>query len=185
MSRILAEFYDALTGEDLLTFNVGAITGGTVVEYDSEQNRGSAFGKTNVVPNTAIAQGGIRTISQEQLDRTRDAMKAIVAEHLPQTNATISFTDGYPSMSPTDGNRDLQERFSAINVDLGRTPMPALDPGRRGAADISFVAPYTDALAGLGALGEGGHTPHESLQLDSLALATKRAAILIYRLSRE
>jgi glutamate carboxypeptidase len=185
ISRILAEFYDQLTGEELLTFNVGAITGGTVVEYDAEQNRGSAFGKTNVVPNTAIAQGGIRTITQEQLERTRDAMRPIVDQHLPQTNAIISFTEGYPPMSPTDGNKDLQERFSAINVDLGRDPMPALDPGRRGAADISFVAPYTDALAGLGALGEGGHTPHESLELDSMALATKRAAIMIYRLSQE
>ncbi len=185
ISRILAEFYNQLTGEDLLTFNVGAIAGGTVVEYDAEQNRGSAFGKTNVVPNTAIAQGGIRTITQEQLERTRDAMRAIVAAHLPQTSAVISFTDGYPPMSPSAGNKDLQERFSAINVDLGRDPMPALDPGRRGAADISFVAPYTDALAGLGALGEGGHTPHESLELDSLALATKRAAIMIYRLSQE
>lgn len=185
ISRILAEFYSALKGEELLTFNVGAITGGTVVEYDVEQNRGSAFGKSNVVPNIAIAQGGIRTITVEQLERTRSAMRAIVADHLPQTHATISFTDGYPPMSPTDGNRNLQEQFSSINVDLGRGPMPALDPGRRGAADISFVAPYTDALAGLGALGEGGHTPHESLRLDSIALATKRAAIMIYRLSRD
>ena len=54
---------------------------------------------------------------------------------------------------------------------------------RRGAADISFVAPYTDALAGMGALGKGGHTPNESLELDSMGLAIKRAAILMYRLS--
>jgi glutamate carboxypeptidase len=63
--------------------------------------------------------------------------------------------------------------------------MPALDPSKRGAADISFVAPYTDALAGMGALGEGGHTPNESLELDTMALAIKRAAIMIYRLSQE
>ena len=85
-------------------------------------------------------------------------------------------------MSPTEGNARLQVEFSAINEALGRGPMPALDPSRRGAADISFVAPYTDGLAGLGALGSGGHTPNESLDLTTLPLAIKRAAILIYRL---
>ena len=55
---------------------------------------------------------------------------------------------------------------------------------KRGAADISFVAPYTDSLAGLGALGQGGHTPNESLDLTTMPLAIKRAAILMYRLSR-
>jgi glutamate carboxypeptidase len=73
--------------------------------------------------------------------------------------------------------------LSAINDALGRGPMSELDPSMRGAADVSFVAPYTDALAGLGAIGSGGHTPHENLELSSMPLAIKRAAILIYRLS--
>ncbi|HEX5787409.1 MAG TPA: hypothetical protein VFY03_04480, partial [Woeseiaceae bacterium] len=73
---------------------------------------------------------------------------------------------------------------SAIYEALGRGPMPALDPARRGAADISFAAPYTDALAGMGGLGEGGHTPAERFDLSSLPLAVKRAALLMYRLSR-
>ena len=78
----------------------------------------------------------------------------------------------------------VKDELSAINEALGRGAMAELDPSKRGAADISFVAPYTDALAGLGALGEGGHTPHESLELTSMPLAIKRAAILIYRLSK-
>ena len=68
--------------------------------------------------------------------------------------------------------------------DLGRDAMPILDASRRGAADISFVAPYTDGLAGMGAYGKGGHTPNESLDLTSIPIAIQRAAILIYRLSR-
>ena len=76
----------------------------------------------------------------------------------------------------------LQQALSEINEALGRGPMPALDPSRRGAADVSFAAPYTDGLAGLGALGRGGHTPNESIDLTSMPLAIKRAAILIYRL---
>lgn len=184
-ARILDAFYDEVRGEEYLTFNAGTILGGTIVEYDFEQNRGTTFGKTNVVPRKVVVHGGIRTISNEQLARARAAMRGVVAQHLPHTDASIAFEDGYPAMAPTEGNIRLQEALSAINEALGRGPMPALDPSKRGAADISFVAPYTDALAGMGPIGDGSHTPEESLQLDSLALAAKRAAILIYRLSRE
>jgi glutamate carboxypeptidase len=111
-------------------------------------------------------------------------MRAIVTNHLPHTSATITFWDRYPSMAPTEGNRRLAEELSAVNDALGRGPMKIWDPLKRGAADISFVAPYTDALAGLGAIGRGGHTPSESIDLSSMALGIKRAAILIYRLSQ-
>ena len=40
-----------------------------------------------------------------------------------------------------------------------------------------FVHPDVEAF--------GGHTPNESLELDSMPLAIKRAAILIYRLSQQ
>ena len=184
-ARILNAFYDEVRGEEYLTFNAGTIQGGTTVEYDAEQNRGATFGKTNVVPNTVVVHGGMRTISQDQLERAREAMRRVVAESLPHTSATIEFVDRYPPMSPTDGNRRLQVLLSDVNQDLGRGEMPALDPSRRGAADVSFVAPYTDALAGLGALGSGGHTPHETIDLTTMPLAIKRAAILLYRLSQE
>ena len=184
-SRILNGFYEEVRGEQHLTFNAGTIQGGTEVDYDPADNRGSTFGKTNVVPRRVVVHGGIRAISQEQLARARDTMRRIVAENLPHTQASIEFNEGYPPMSSTEGNMALAKELSAINVALGREPMPPLDPSRRGAADISFVAPYTDALAGLGGIGGGGHTPDEYVQLSSLPLAIKRAAILIYRLSRD
>ncbi|MBT8081015.1 MAG: M20/M25/M40 family metallo-hydrolase [Gammaproteobacteria bacterium] len=184
-ARILEAFYDEVRGERELTFNVGTIQGGTDVGYDRQQNRGTTFGKTNVVARTAVVHGGIRAISQEQLDRAKNKMLAIVEASLPRTKASIEFDDSYPPMAPTDGNRALMKVLSEVNADLGRGPMKELDPLKRGAADVSFVAPYTDALAGMGVLGKGGHTPHESIDLTSMPLAIKRAAILIYRLSRE
>jgi glutamate carboxypeptidase len=182
-ARILNAFYDEVRGEEHLTFNVGTILGGTDVTYDAQQNRGTAFGKRNVVPRKAVVHGGMRTISAVQSERTRAAMRAIVAKSLPHTSASIEFAEGYPPMFPTEGNRSLKVVLSEINEALGRGPMKELDPSMRGAADVSFVAPYTDAIAGLGALGDGGHTPNESLDLTSLPLAIKRAAILIYRIS--
>ena len=182
-ARILNAFYDEVRGEEYLTFNAGTIQGGTDVSYDEQLNRGTTFGKTNVVPGKVVVHGGMRTISEAQLAQARDKMREIVARNHPVTSAAISFEDRYPPMAPTDGNRRLQGLLSDINVALGRGEMPALDPARRGAADISFVAADVDGLAGLGALGSGGHTPNESLDLDTLPLAIKRAAILIYRLA--
>lgn len=184
-ARIVNGFYERVRGEQYLTFNAGTIQGGTSVDYDPEQNRGTTFGKTNVVPRRAVVHGGLRTISLEQTERARAAMREVVGEHLPHTSAQIEFDEGYPPMPPTEGNRRLQRMLSDINVALGRGEMPALDPGRRGAADISFVAPYTDALAGMGAIGEGAHSPDESLDLRTMPLAIKRAALLIYRLARD
>ncbi len=184
-ARILNAFYDRVRGEEYLTFNAGAILGGTEVEYDYEQNRGTAFGKTNVVPNTVVVHGGIRTISSEQLERAQEAMLSVITNNHPRTNANLTFDEGYPAMAPSDGNMALQAILSDINEGLGRGAMPAMDPLKRGAADISFVAPYADALAGLGGLGRGGHTPNESFEIDSMSLAVKRAAILMYRLSHQ
>ena len=183
--RILNAFYEEVRGEQYLTFNAGTILGGTDVQYDKAQNRGSAFGKTNVVPRKVTINGGLRCISLDQRQRAKQAMRDVVARSLPHTSAQITFSDSYPPMAPTDGNRRLYVELSAVNEALGRGPMQLLDPSRRGAADISFVAPYSDSIAGMGALGRGGHTPNESLDLTSLPLAIKRAALLVYRLNRE
>ena len=184
-ARILTAFHEEVRGEQYLTFNPGSILGGTAVDYDFENTRGTVFGKTNVVSRRVVVHGGIRTISPEQLERAKAAMTAVVSRSLPNTSASIRFTEGYPPMAPTDGNVALQGMLSDINIALGGEAMPALDPIRRGAADISFVAPYTNALAGLGPFGEHGHSPEERVDLDSMAPAIKRAAILIYRLTRE
>jgi glutamate carboxypeptidase len=88
-------------------------------------------------------------------------------------------------MAPTEGNRAILARLNAVNRDLGLAEMPELDPLRRGAGDIGFVAADVDGLAGLGTSGSGDHTSGERIDLDSIPLQAKRAAILMTRLSRE
>lgn len=70
-----------------------------------------------------------------------------------------------------------------FNENSSRGPMPAVDPLACGAADVAFVASYTDGLAGMGPAASGGHTPNERLDLASIPAAIQRAAILMYRLS--
>ncbi|SDQ50552.1 M20/M25/M40 family metallo-hydrolase [Flagellimonas zhangzhouensis] len=182
MSRILHQFYTEVKGEDLLTFNPGVMLGGTFVNYDELTSKGDAFGKTNVVAQKAVVKGGLRFISEEQKERARAKMREIVANNLPQTSATVSFTDSYPAMGPTEGNLALLSQFNQVSLDLDQGEVLAYDPGRRGAADLSFVAEYVDGLDGLGTMGSGAHTPQETVNLNTIEALTKRTAIMIYRL---
>ena len=183
-ARILHGFYADIRGEQYLTFGAGIILGGTRVDYDKQMSTGTAFGKSNVIPQTLVVDGDLRAVSMEQLRRTQQRMRAIVATNLPGTAAEITFDDSFPPMGPTEGNERLLQMLSDVSVDLGYDPIVALDPLERGAADVSFVAEYVDAIDGLGAGGSGGHTIDERVNLNTIPVATKRAAVLIYRLTR-
>ncbi len=185
MARILNEFYNKVKGEEYLTFNPGIILGGTQVNFEDELSKGSAFGKSNVVAQTAVVEGGLRFISEEQKENARDKMRDIVNNNLPQTSAIITFVDSYPAMSPTEGNNKLLAILNQVSLDLKQGEVEAFDPGRRGAADTSFVAKYVDCLDGLGTMGNRAHTPEETVNLNTIEALTKRTAILIYRLINE
>ena len=157
--------------------------GGTRVTYEDATNQGTAYGKSNIVPQKVVVKGGLRFISEEQKEKARERMREIVAGHLPHTSAKITFTDSYPAMPPTDGNMALLQVLNQVSLDLQQGPVKAYDPGKRGAADISFVAQYVDGLDGLGSMGRGAHSPNEYVDLTTFEDLTKRAALLIYRLS--
>jgi glutamate carboxypeptidase len=184
LARIVDEFRRELP-EPNLTYNVGMILGGSQAELNAGDTGGQASGKPNVIAAEAVARGDIRTLSNEQEQRVRVRMQAIVARHLDKTEAEIEFADdGYPPMAPTAGNRALLAKLNEVNAALGLPEMPAGDPANRGAGDISFVA-FTDGLVGLGMAGEGSHAPGETADLKSLDIQAKRAALLITRLSKE
>ena len=184
LARILHKFRLELP-EPNLTFNVGLVAAGQEVNFDTDGVRVSAKGKTNIIPGLAIARGDFRTLSEEQSARVRGKMLAIVSASAPKTKATINFDPGsYPAMAPTEGNKALLARLNAVNHDLGLAKQPVLDPLKRGAGDISFVANDVDGLVGLGVYSKGDHAPGETVDLASIKRQAKRAAILMTRLSR-
>lgn len=184
LARILDTFRRELR-EPNLTYNVGLIMGGATAEPTSDDAiAGSVTGKPNIIAARAIATGDIRALSNDQADRTEAKMKAIVEQHLPDTSATISFGEGYPGMPPTAGSRALLGVLNGVNADLGLAKMEELDPLKRGAGDIAFVAPYTDGLVGTGAAGGGAHAPGETVELASIPRQAKRDALLMTRLSK-
>lgn len=183
MARILDAFRRELP-EPNLTYNVGVMAGGTPAEIDADGFRVQASGKTNIVAETAVARGDLRTLTPEQDARVRARMAEIVTQNLPRTTAELVFAeDGYPPMAPTPGNSALLERLNQVNRDLGLPEMAPFDPARRGAADSGFVAADVDTLGGLGVAGGGAHAEGEWADLDSLVRQAQRAAVLIGRLS--
>ncbi len=185
-ARLVNAFREVLAGEPHLTFNPALVVGGTQVGFDPVQARGTAFGKDNVIPEHAIVSGDLRALSTAQFASARERMTAIVSSGaLAQTSAKIAFDEGYPPMAPTDGNRKLLAMYDQASRDVGAGPVAAVDPDRAGAADVSFVAAHVPMiLDGIGLMGSGGHTVKETADLATLPSQTKRAALLLYRLSR-
>ncbi|MEC3911682.1 M20/M25/M40 family metallo-hydrolase [Sphingobium sp. CR2-8] len=185
LARIVTAFRKELP-EPNLTFNVGLIGGGQSADVDKDGVRIAVTGKTNIIPPIAVAKGDFRTLSEEQTKRVQAKMQGIVdAGHLPGTGASIAFDLGYPSMAPTAGNKALLAKLNGINKDLGLPEMPALDPLKRGAGDIAFVAADTDGLVGLGLASSGDHSPAEKADLSTMKRQAKRAAMLMSRLAVE
>ena len=181
-ARILNQFYETLHAEKYLTFNPSVIVGGTQAALNVTD--GTANGKSNVIPAKVMVSGDLRFISEEQKEAARARMREIVAHNLPRTSAKITFEDRYPAMTPNEGNYELLKQLDQVSQDLGAGKMEALDPGERGAGDVAFVSHLIPGLDGIGASGGGAHAPGEFVELDSLPLLTKRAALLIYRLTR-
>ena len=183
LTRILDSFRSQLP-EPYLTYNVGLILGGTTAQVNAQETGGEAAGKPNIISPTAIAIGDLRCISNEQAQRVEAKMQAIVTQHLAKTDAKIEFYEAYPAQSPTPGNKALLRLLNQVNHSLGQPDMPELDPMRRGAGDSAFIAQYIPTLAGVGSSGSGDHSAAEKIDLTSIPINSKRAAILIYRLGQ-
>jgi glutamate carboxypeptidase len=183
LARILDQFRKELR-EPNATYSVGLILGGSSAELNAAETGGTATGKPNVIAATAIARGDLRTLSNDQTKRMAARMREIVGQNLKGAKAELEFSEGYPAMAPTEGSRKLLGKLNQVNRDLGLAPMAELDPLKRGAGDIAFVADKLDGLIGLGAAGEGAHAPGETLEIKSLDRQTKRAAILMSRFAR-
>jgi len=184
-ARILNAFREGLAGRPHLTLNPAAIVGGTTVEMDAAQARGSAFGKTNVIPARVIVTGDLRGLTMEQFRAAEETMRAAAATSKPPTHAEITFEEGYPPLAPTAGNASLLARYDRASQDLGLGTVTAVSPDKAGAADVAFIAgEVTSVIDAVGLKGHDDHSPGETADLSTLSVQTKRAAVLLSRIAR-
>jgi glutamate carboxypeptidase len=179
-SRILGEIHRTMRAEKYLTVNPGLFVGG--IEALAPDHNATASGKTNVVAAKAIVRGDIRFISPEQKEAAMKQMREIAGRSLNGTSATIRFDNEIPAMAPTDANYSLLRILDQASRDLGFEEIRALDPGDRGAGDISYLTHLIPGLDGLGAAGGGSHAAGEYVDLETLPKQIKRASVMIYRL---
>jgi glutamate carboxypeptidase len=185
-ARILEAFRAQLEKEENLTFNPGMIIGGTSIDFDVDKSSGSAFGKSNVIAQKTKVKGDLRALSNKQLKSAKQTMQNIVKNNLNHTQAELIFEAGYPPMALTRGNLDLLAQYSQVSQDLGYNVIKPANPRKAGAADISFAAEHVEmSLDGLGLMGTGAHTKNEIADLTTLNKNIEKAAILIYRLSKQ
>ena len=112
-------------------------------------------------------------------------MSEIVSKSLAGTTSTITFNDGIPAMTPVASNYELLKQLDHVSKDLGFGAVEALDPGDRGAGDVAYISGIIPRLDGIGmGGGENSHAKGESASLETMPMLVKRAAILIYRLTR-
>ena len=184
-ARILNTFREKLAGQPHLTFNPAAIVGGTTVEMDAAQARGTAFGKTNVIPARVIVTGDLRGLTMEQFRAAEETMRGAVATARMPVHAEITFEEGYPPLAPTAGNTSLLARYDRVSQDLGLGPVTAVSPDKAGAADVAFIAgQVSSVIDAVGLKGHDDHSPGETADLTTLSVQTKRAAVLLSRIAR-
>ena len=185
-ARIINEFRVQMVGEKYLTFNPGMIAGGADINLDSSGAKASINGKDNIISPTTVVTGDLRFISNKQLENARSRMTTITTtNNLPGTSASITFEDSYPSIEPEARHDSVVNLLSRLTNEMGIGVTVSGDAAARGAGDISFVAKYVPSVDGLGASGRGpSHARGETVNLNEFPELIKRAALLIYRLTR-
>jgi glutamate carboxypeptidase len=181
-ASILDAFYQIFTQEYGVSINPAIIVGGGTASV--EHSRGEAFGQGNVTAAKAIIVGDMRYISELQKLNIEKKMQRIVNQQSGES-AKLDFQPGKFAIPFTLKNQELLLKFSHISEALGYGKVKASDPLKRGASDLSYVASVVPSnLSGLGVVGSGSHSAEETIDLESLPIVTKRAALLIYELSR-
>ncbi|KPB95297.1 Peptidase [Pseudomonas syringae pv. maculicola str. M6] len=181
-ARVLDEIRQKLSNEQGLTINPGLILGGSTAVEDSASGQGTASGRKTTVARITSVHGDLRFSSEDQRASAETRMKDIASHPLPQTNSDLKIKAIMPVMVDRESNRQLLAAYSQVSQDLDGPALESAPSAERGGADISYVNKYvTASLDGLGAWGAGAHSENETIELGSLPVVTKRAAIFLSR----
>ena len=137
---------------------------GTTVNFTVFQSGG----KTNVIPDKAIAKADIRVLLPEELDRLeREAMEVIRHKLFQDSQLKLTITRGMPPFPQNDATDALIEKAQSVYQEIGKTLTVA---GSGGGSDGNYTASVgTPTLDSLGFVGGGSHGVGEYLEIKSIA----------------
>jgi glutamate carboxypeptidase len=124
--------------------------------------------RTNIIPDSASATFDVRFRKLEDFDAVLAKMKASIAPTIvPDTTVTVTSEDSaYPPLVENTQVHALGVRAQAIYAEIGKTTELS---GNGGASESAVALSVgTPALDGVGYVGEGFHTDHESIDLTSV-----------------
>ena len=157
LSRVVQELFALNDVAHGVTVNVGTIDGGL---------------RANVVAPEATALVDVRAPNEAAATAVAHAIRSLEpAKH--GTTVTVRADAARPPMQATDRNRALFRRAQRLARELGLRVEEA--PLVGGASDANLTSGLTATLDGLGAVGDGAHSPDEHVVVSALP---QRAALL-------
>jgi glutamate carboxypeptidase len=157
LSRLVEQLFGLNDPDRGVTVNVGTIDGGL---------------RANVVAPQASALVDVRAPTEAVADDVAHSIRSLRPRQ-PGTTVTVRSDLGRPPMPATERNRSLFRSARRLASELGLEVDEA--PLVGGASDANFTSSLTATLDGLGALGDGAHSPDEHVVVSALP---ERAALL-------
>jgi glutamate carboxypeptidase len=144
------------------TVSVGIISGGTA---------------RNTIPDRCEAMVDVRALSHDEMDRLTAAIKALPPV-LP--GARVEIEGGF-DRPPMERDARMIATFAQAKDIAARHGLSLRESGSGGASDGNYTAALgTPTLDGLGPSGDGAHSEHEFVLINSLAVsATLIAGLLL------
>jgi glutamate carboxypeptidase len=128
--------------------------------------------RVNVVPAEAAIEIDVRISSNEEAERVTEAIRRL-RPRLPDASLQIR---GGINRPPMERNADTVRLFNLAHEIATQLGMELGEGATGGASDGNFTSAMgVPTLDGLGAIGDGAHTPNEFIELTSLA---ERAALI-------
>ncbi|NIM95256.1 MAG: M20/M25/M40 family metallo-hydrolase [Anaerolineales bacterium] len=161
MTYQIQEILSMADSEKGTSINVGVIHGGT---------------RSNVIPELCRAEIDIRIMELEEQERLNAALE-MLSPKLEGAQVRIEGEWNRPPMERSALMIDTFNRAKEIAKGLG---LELNEGGTGGGSDANFVALLgVPVLDGLGAVGEGAHSPKENILISSLPERTALVAALI------
>lgn len=160
LSYMIQKLFNLNDPERGITVNVGKIDGGI---------------STNVVAPASSAEVDVRVLRKKDADRLEKEISELTS-HTPGTSVEITGGFGRQPMVQNERNRLLWNsakrwaKLLDIKVKQGTSG---------GASDGNFTSLYAATLDGLGAVGEGAHSPNEMIYLDESLQRTALLTLLL------
>lgn len=160
LSYLIQKLFNLNDPERGITVNVGKIDGGI---------------STNVVAPESSAEIDVRVLRKKDANHIEKEISKLTS-HTPGTSVEITGGFGRQPMVQNERNRRLWKSAKRCAKLLD---MKVKQGTSGGASDGNFTSQYAATLDGLGAVGEGAHSPNEKIYLEETLQRTALLTLLL------